>query len=129
MSALRVRPGALRPDPVACGIGAELPRAMTQSTLCRAVDRTSYLTRRRWWAADIDSLELPQRSDQETQIEARLNRKYLERALADLSQMQRRTIEYFYFDGLESLRLVQTAVLARVYSQRVVYLQRWDQRS
>jgi RNA polymerase sigma-70 factor, ECF subfamily len=80
---------------------------IVQLTLSRALDRKSYLRRRRWWAADIESLELPQRTDLETQIEARLNRKHLERALAGLSQMQRRTIECFYFDGLDLREISQ----------------------
>lgn len=72
-----------------------------QITLCRALDRKSYLARRRVFARDIDLLELPEQTDLETEIETRLSRERLERALADLPQMQRRTIEFFYFEGLD----------------------------
>ena len=74
---------------------------IAQLTLCRALDRKSYLARRRVFASNIDLLELPERTDLETEIEARLSRERLERALADLPQMQRRTIEFFYFEGLD----------------------------
>lgn len=74
---------------------------MMQVALCRALDRKSYLARRRSCAMNLDSLEVAQRADLDQQIEATLNRKHLERALADLSLMQRRTIEFFYFEGLD----------------------------
>ena len=72
-----------------------------QVALCRALDRKSYLARRRVLSRDIDLLQLPERTDLETEIETRLSRERLERALADLPQMQRRTIEFFYFEGLD----------------------------
>jgi RNA polymerase sigma-70 factor (ECF subfamily) len=78
-----------------------------QVTLCRALDRKSYLARRRWRAADLDTLDVAQRIDIDTQIEARLSRRHLERALADLSHMQRRTIEFFYFEGLDLREISQ----------------------
>src|ERR1700761_5658575 len=74
---------------------------IVQITFCRALDRKSYLARRRILTRDIDRLEVPQRTDLETEVEARLSRKHLETALADLTQMQRRTIESFYFEGLD----------------------------
>lgn len=72
-----------------------------QITLCRALDRKSYLARRRVLTKDIDVLELPERTDLETEVDARLCREHLKRALADLTHMQRRTIEFFYFEGLD----------------------------
>lgn len=74
---------------------------IVQITLCRALDRKSYLARRRLFARDIDRLDVPERTNLETEVEARLSRKHLEKALADLPQMQRRTIEFFYFEGLD----------------------------
>jgi RNA polymerase sigma-70 factor, ECF subfamily len=71
-----------------------------QITFCRALDRKLYLARRRLVThADIDSLELRGQTNLEHQIEAKLSRKHLERALADLTQMQRQTVELFYFEG------------------------------
>jgi len=74
---------------------------IVQITLCRALDRKSYLARRRLFARDIDRLEVPERTNLESEVEARLSRKHLEKALADLPQMQRRTIEFFYFEELD----------------------------
>jgi RNA polymerase sigma-70 factor (ECF subfamily) len=74
---------------------------IVQITLCRALDRKSSLARRRIFTRDIDCLEVPERTDLESEVEARLSRKHLEKALADLTQMQRRTIECFYFEGLD----------------------------
>ncbi|MBV8865318.1 MAG: sigma-70 family RNA polymerase sigma factor [Acidobacteriaceae bacterium] len=73
-----------------------------QIALSRALDRKVYLARRGFYgAANVDSLHLPQETDLEQQIAAKLNRKHLERAFSDLTEMQRRTIEFFYFEGLE----------------------------
>jgi len=72
-----------------------------QITFCRALDRKLYLARRRFYAsADIDSLQVRGETDLEQEIEAKLSRKHLERACAELTAMQRRTIELFYFEGL-----------------------------
>lgn len=71
-------------------------------TLCRALDRKLYLTRRRLWVrTDVDWLEVEGKTDLERELEAKLSRKHLEQALAGLTQMQRRTIESFYFEGLD----------------------------
>jgi RNA polymerase sigma-70 factor, ECF subfamily len=80
---------------------------MMQVTLCRALDRKAYLARRRSHATDLDSVEVAQRADLDRQIEAKLNRVHLERALAGLSLMQRRTIEFFYFEGLDLREISQ----------------------
>jgi RNA polymerase sigma-70 factor (ECF subfamily) len=74
---------------------------IVQITLCRALDRKSLLARRRLSPVDINRLDLREQSDLETEVEARLKRKALEIALADLPAPQRRTIEFFYFEGLD----------------------------
>jgi RNA polymerase sigma-70 factor, ECF subfamily len=80
---------------------------IVQITLCRALDRKSLLARRRLSSIDIDGLELPERTNLETEVEARLKRTHLERALADLPIMQRKTIEFFYFEGLDLREISQ----------------------
>ncbi len=73
-----------------------------QITFCRALDRKSYLARRGFfWGEDVDSLQIPGETDLEQQVDAKLSRKHLERAFAELTEMQRRTIEFFYFEGLD----------------------------
>ena len=76
---------------------------ITQITLSRALDRKSYLTKHGFYAGgnDCSIEELLAKTDLETEISAKLNRLYLERAFADLSPQQRRTIQFFYFEGLE----------------------------
>ena len=75
---------------------------MIQIALSRALDRKSYLARRRFHAGtDIGSLELSRETDLEHQIDVKLSRKHLERAFAELSDRQRRTIQFFYFEGLD----------------------------
>ncbi len=73
-----------------------------QITVCRALDRKLHLARRGfYWSRELSSFELRAETDLEQQIEAKLSRRHLERALADLTHMQRRTIEFFYFEGLD----------------------------
>jgi RNA polymerase sigma-70 factor, ECF subfamily len=73
-----------------------------QIAFSRALDRKSYLARRRFHTgADIGSLELSGETDLEHEIEAKLSRKHLERAFTELTDDQRRTIEFFYFEGLD----------------------------
>jgi RNA polymerase sigma-70 factor (ECF subfamily) len=72
-----------------------------QIAVSRAIDRKIYLARRRLHAhPDLASLPLPEEKNLEQQIEAKLNRKRIERAFSELTYMQRRTIEFFYFEGL-----------------------------
>lgn len=78
-----------------------------QIALSRALDRKSYLARRKTYSADIASLEIRTATDLEHEVEARLNRKYLENAIAELSDVQRRTIEFFYFEGLDLKEISQ----------------------
>jgi RNA polymerase sigma-70 factor, ECF subfamily len=71
-------------------------------TFCRALDRKLHSARRRFLpSTEIDAMRVREQTDLEQQLDAKLNRKYLDRALAGLSQMQRQTIECFYFQGLE----------------------------
>lgn len=84
---------------------------IVQITVCRALDRKAYLARRRIIAANLENLELAEQTNLETELEAKFSRKHLETALANLPPMQRLTIEFFYFDGLNlkeiSIRLSQ----------------------
>lgn len=73
-----------------------------QIAVSRALDRKIHLSRRGFYVdADLDSLQLQCAPDLEQQIETRLQRKYFEMAFSDLTHMQRRTIEFFYFEGLD----------------------------
>jgi RNA polymerase sigma-70 factor, ECF subfamily len=70
--------------------------------LSRALDRKLYLARRRFYAdGNIASLQLRGETDLERQIDAKLTRTYLERAFLGLTDRQRRTIEFFYFEGMD----------------------------
>lgn len=72
-----------------------------QIAVSRALDRKIHLSRRGVYLdADLDSIQMHHAPDLEQQIERRLNRKYLEIAFSDLTYVQRRTIEFFYFEGL-----------------------------
>jgi RNA polymerase sigma-70 factor (ECF subfamily) len=73
---------------------------IVQITVCRALDRKAHLARRRIFPADLEALKLAEQRDLETEVEAKFSRKHIEAALAGLPQMQRLTIEFFYFDGL-----------------------------
>jgi RNA polymerase sigma-70 factor, ECF subfamily len=71
-------------------------------TFCRALDRKLHAARRRFLpSTEMEALTIRAQNDLEQQLDAKLNRKHLDRALAGLTQMQRQTIECFYFEGLE----------------------------
>jgi len=72
-----------------------------QIALSRALDRKLYLARRRPYANEsIATLhQCPKDLDQE--IDTKLTRKHLERAFSTLSDRQRRTIEFFYFEEMD----------------------------
>ena len=73
-----------------------------QIAFSRALDRKLHLARWRFYSGqDPGVLEMPGGSNPEQEIDRRLSREYLERALAELSEMQRRTIEFFYFADLD----------------------------
>jgi RNA polymerase sigma-70 factor (ECF subfamily) len=75
-----------------------------QIALHRALDRKSHLARRGFYAGtDIGALgdTLLGETDLDREIGAKLNREQLERAFEQLPEMQRATLELFYFEGLD----------------------------
>ncbi|MBZ5697660.1 MAG: sigma-70 family RNA polymerase sigma factor [Acidobacteriia bacterium] len=77
---------------------------IVQVAFHRALDRKSHLRRRGFYlCTEIDSMNdtLLGRTDLDREIGAKLNRAHLERALAELPETQRRTLEMYYFEGLE----------------------------
>ena len=77
---------------------------IVQIAFHRALDRKSYLDRRGFYlGTDIGSLDdmLVGRTDLDREIGAKFKRAQLERAFKDLPEKQRRTLELFYFEGLE----------------------------
>jgi len=77
---------------------------ITQIALHRALDRKSHLARRGFYAGtDIAVLGdiLLGDTDLDREIGAKLNRVQLERAFEQLPEMQRATLELFYFEGLD----------------------------
>ena len=74
-----------------------------QIALHRALDKRSHLARRGFYAGtEIGSLEdnLLGETDLDREIGAKLNRIQLERAFEQLPEVQRQTLELFYFEGL-----------------------------
>jgi RNA polymerase sigma-70 factor (ECF subfamily) len=70
----------------------------------RALDRRAYLSRRGFYVGtEIASLDdsLLGATDLEREVAAKLNRAQLEKAFKQLPEMQRRTLELYYFEGLE----------------------------
>jgi len=70
----------------------------------RAFDRRTYLARRGFYAGtDVDSLTdtLLGETDLDRKIGLQLSRTQLEKAFEELPERQRRTLELFYFGGLE----------------------------
>jgi RNA polymerase sigma factor (sigma-70 family) len=60
------------------------------------------LARRGFYAGEnISSLQLREETDLEQQIDSKLIREHLERAFSKLTDRQRRTIKFFYFEGLD----------------------------
>jgi RNA polymerase sigma-70 factor, ECF subfamily len=75
---------------------------IVQIAFSRALDRKIYLARRGFYeAGNIASLQIREEADLEQEIDAKLIRKHLENAFSGLTDRQRRTIEFFYFDGLD----------------------------
>lgn len=77
---------------------------IVQIAFSRALDRKAHLSRRGFYAGtEIESLNdtLVGGSDFEREIGARLDFEQLQKAFEDLTQMQRRTLELFYFEGCE----------------------------
>ena len=78
----------------------------------RAFDRRTYLDRRGFYAGtDIDSVADTVLGDTnlDREIGSRLSRAQLEKAFEELPERQRRTLEMFYFEGLD-LRQISEAM-------------------
>ena len=76
----------------------------------QALDRKSYLNRRGFYlgtslAFSFDSLS--GQVDLERELGAKLNRVLLEKAFEELPVMQRRTLELFFFEGLEIREIIE----------------------
>jgi RNA polymerase sigma-70 factor (ECF subfamily) len=70
----------------------------------RALDRKSYLDRRGFYVnTDIGCVRdsMVANTDLEREIEAKVNWMWLEKAFNELSEMQRRTLELAFFEGME----------------------------
>jgi RNA polymerase sigma-70 factor (ECF subfamily) len=77
---------------------------IVQIAFSRARDRRAHLLRRGFYAGtDIDALDdtLLGQVDIEKEVGVRLDFTQLQCAFEDLTQMQRRTLELFYFEGME----------------------------
>ena len=77
---------------------------VVQIAFSRARDRKAHLSRRGFYSGtDISSLDdtLLGQSDVEREIGMRLDFSQLQCAFEDLTQVQRQTLEMFYFEGLE----------------------------
>jgi len=77
---------------------------IVQVAFSRALDRKAHLARRGFYdGTEIESLDdtLVGKSDVEREIGAKLDFANLQEAFEDLTLMQRRTLELFYFEGFE----------------------------
>jgi RNA polymerase sigma-70 factor (ECF subfamily) len=77
---------------------------IVQIAFHRALDRKAHLSRRGFYVGtDIDPLHdtLLGHSDLEHEVGSEMNRVHLERAFEELPEIQRRTLDLFYFQGLE----------------------------
>ena len=83
---------------------------VVQIAFSRARDRRAHLLRRGFYSGtDIESLDdtLQGRDDVEREVGLRIDCSHLLAAFDDLTQMQRRTLELFYFQGLELREISQ----------------------
>jgi RNA polymerase sigma-70 factor (ECF subfamily) len=81
-----------------------------QIALHRALDRKAHLTRRGFYlGTNINSLDdtLLGRTDLDREIGSKMNRAQLQRAFEELPDMQRVTLELFYFEGLDLREISQ----------------------
>ncbi|HZQ22340.1 MAG TPA: sigma-70 family RNA polymerase sigma factor [Terriglobales bacterium] len=77
---------------------------IVQIAFNRSLDRKAHLIRRGFYSGtDIACLDdtLWGKSDLEKEIGSKLDCEYLQRAFEELPEMQHRTLELFYFEGLE----------------------------
>jgi RNA polymerase sigma-70 factor (ECF subfamily) len=88
------------------------PKAwITEIAFHRALDRKSYLDRRGFRrGTEVGCLDdtLMGETDLDEEIGARLNRALLQQAFQELPEVQRRTLELFYFEGLELREVAET---------------------
>jgi RNA polymerase sigma-70 factor, ECF subfamily len=83
---------------------------IVQIAFSRALDRRDHLTRRAFYSGtNVEFLgdTLVASTNIEEEIEARLSRAHLQKAFAELPAVQRRTIEMFFFEGLELREISQ----------------------
>ncbi len=77
---------------------------IVQIALHQALDRKSFLNRRGFYlGSDIDCVgnTLKAGTDLDRELGAKFNRVLLEKAFEELPEMQRRTLELFYFEGFQ----------------------------
>jgi RNA polymerase sigma-70 factor, ECF subfamily len=77
---------------------------IVQIAFHRALDRKAHLARRGFYVGtDIDPLHdtLLDHTDVEREIGGEMNRLHLEKAFEELPEVQRRTLDLFYFQGLK----------------------------
>jgi RNA polymerase sigma-70 factor, ECF subfamily len=83
---------------------------LVQIAFSRARDRRAHLLRRGFYSGtDIDSLDdtLQGQGDIEREVGLRIDFSHLLCAFDDLTEMQRKTLELFYFEGLELREISQ----------------------
>lgn len=83
---------------------------VVQTAFSRARDRRAHLLRRGFYSGtDIDSLDdtLQGEGDVEREVGLRIDFAHLLSAFEDLTEMQRSTLELFYFQGLELREISQ----------------------
>jgi RNA polymerase sigma-70 factor, ECF subfamily len=83
---------------------------LMQTAFSRARDRKAHLLRRGFYSGtDIESLDdtLPGKDDIEREVGLRIDCSQLLTAFEDLTQMQRKTLDLFYFQGLELREISQ----------------------
>ena len=83
---------------------------IVQIAFSRALDRRDHLSRRAFYSGtNVEFLgdTLLASTDVEEEIEARLYRAHLQKAFEELPAVQRRTLEMFYFEGLELREISQ----------------------
>ena len=83
---------------------------IVQIALNRALDRKSFLDRRGFYlGTDIACMDdiLSSGTDLDRELGAKFNRVQLEKAFEQLPDMQRRTLELFYFEGFQLCEVVE----------------------
>lgn len=96
---------------------------IVQVAFHRSLDKKSYLARRGFYlGTEIDSTDdtLLGNTDLDREVEGRLNRAKLEEAFAELPQEQRRTLELFFFEGMD-MREIAGKLSASVGNVRHYY--------